>query len=365
MKPRLNHFRKKGDKPKRSELQSYEKSRIIGNIARDIVHDSKNQDPLLAESTTSSKKLGDSKDKPTDSSVLKKEVRSRNLIERKAYGMLSQRLPKFPAYREAFAQSGIPIIYESYLATGLLLSSIISVPAFIVSLLLELRFISNPSFDLSILGSVILGGIVFASSLLLWLSYPLQRRRSFKSRLENQLAYSFGVMGALSAAGMYIDRLFESLATSESNPVLGELARRFLRDVRIFGLDSESALKEVARHSPSSTFSKMLNSFAVALRTTGSIHDLVMFESSRLLQEKRDKLKKTTGNLAVMAELYITLVVVGPIIFIVMLAIFGLLPTGGLPDPVLLINLIVFLGIPVLSAVMLILLDSTVERTGS
>ena len=62
-----------------------------------------------------------------------------------------------------------------------------------------------------------------------------------------------------------------------------------------------------------------------------------------------------------MAELYITLVVVGPIIFIVMLSIFGLLPTGGgLPDPILLINIIVFLGIPVLSVVFILLLDSVV-----
>ena len=34
-----------------------------------------------------------------------------------------------------------------------------------------------------------------------------------------------------------------------------------------------------------------------------------------------------------MAELYITIVVVGPIIFIVMMAIFGLLPAEGFPSP--------------------------------
>ncbi len=64
-----------------------------------------------------------------------------------------------------------------------------------------------------------------------------------------------------------------------------------------------------------------------------------------------------------MSELYITLVIVGPMIFIAMLAIFGLLPSRGLPDPIILINLIVLLVIPVLSILFILLLDSHVEKT--
>ncbi len=367
MKVQLRNLfsRKKGD---RGNLKT--PADVGSNLQSDII---KRDIGLDNRDLRESAAIGGTKGAKTESSSTERSkrtrkedaIKSRNFLERLAYGILSSRLPKFTGYREEFEQSGIPIIYESYLSTGLLLGSIVSIPAFIVSLFLEIRFIPRASLPFSVLGSVILAGIVFAISLLLWLVYPLYRRRSFKSRLENQLAYSFGVMGALSAAGMFIDRLFESLSTSESNPVLADLSRRFLRNVRVFGLDSESALKEVAAHSPSKAFSTMLNSIAVALRTTGSIHDLVMFESSRLLQDKRDKLKKITGNLAVMAELYITLVVVGPIIFIVMMAIFGLLPAGGLPDPVIMIDLIVFLGIPALSVVMLILLDSTVGGTGS
>lgn len=340
--------------------------RIILNNERDIVHDDaqgigstgKSSPIRLAGKQETSQSGG------TEGNIEYK-VKARNVIERSAYSILSRRLPKLPGYREAFEQSDISMIYESYLSTGLLLSCIASVPTFVVSLLLELKLIQGASLTLSIFGSLILGGTIFAVALLLWLIYPLQRRKTFKSRLENQLAYSFGVIGALSAAGMHVDRLFESLAASESNPVVAVLARRFLRNIRLFGLDSESALKEVAGHSPSQAFAKMLNSMAVALKTTGSFHNLVVFESSRLLEQKRGALKKTTGNLAVMAELYITLVVVGPIIFIVMLSIFGLLPSGGLPNPILLINVIVFLGIPSLSVVVLILLDAVAGKTNT
>jgi len=289
-------------------------------------------------------------------------VRSRNAFERAAYNLLSSRLPSFNEFKEGYGQSGIPLIFEAYISTGFLLSILLTIPTFAISFIVEIKVFPHSQIILSVLGSAILSATVFGIALVLWLSYPLIRRRSYKSRLENQLAYSFGILGVLAAAGMNLERLFERIASSESNPVLADLAKRFLRDIKVFGLDTETALTEVAQHSPSEQFSKMLDSISVAHKTTGSIHDLVMFESARLLQEKRDKLRKTIGSLAVMAELYITIVVVGPIIFIVMMAIFGLLPAGGLPDPISIINLIVFIGIPVLSVMFILLLDSVVSK---
>ena len=291
-----------------------------------------------------------------------KQIARLNSFQKFAYFHLSPSLPTLPGYREAYEQAGLPLIYESYLSTALFLSFIAFIPTFALSLLFENRLLKVPLLY-SAIGSVVLGFVAFAVSLLVWLLYPLERRRSFKSKLERQLAYSFGILGALAAAGIGVDRLFERLAASETNPVVAELARRFLRDVKVFGLDIESALREVAAHSPSLAFSKMLESMAVAFRTTGSMHDLVMFESNRLFAEKKDTLKKSVNDLAVMAELYITLVVVGPIIFIVMLTIFTILPSSGnIPSPVLLINILIFIGIPSISVAFTLFLDSMVGR---
>ncbi len=290
-------------------------------------------------------------------------VVSKNPITDFSYKLLAKRIPEMLEYRQVYEQAGLPLVFEAYLSTGFFAGFLVIVPTFLMSFFLELHFFPHAAIGFPLLGSAVLGIVSFAITLLVWLSYPILRRRNFKSALENRLAYSFGILGVLAAAGMTLDRLFERIADSESNPVLADLAKRFLRNVRLFGMDSDSALKEVARHSPSQAFSGMLDSIAVAYKTTGSIHDLVMFESSRLLSEKSDNLRRVIASLAVMAELYITLVVVGPIIFIVMLSIFGLLPTGGLPDPILLINLIVFLGIPVLSIFFILLLDTVVGKT--
>ena len=324
----------------------------------------KEQKKKLSPSIGFSRKEKESKKPKEKKSEEEKEaeIPKRSVLQRFAYDTLSSRLPGFTGFRDSYGQSGIPVIFEAYVSYGFLLSGIATIPAFVISLLLEIKLFPRAPPALSIIASLVLAAVVLGLAFVLWLAYPLFRRRTYKSKLENQLAYSFGILGVLASAGMNMDRLFERIATSESNPVLADLARRFLRDVRVFGLDTQTALAEVAEHTPSEAFAKMLGSMAVAQKTTGSIHDLVMFESVRLLQEKKDKLHKTTGSLAVMAELYITLVVVGPIIFIVMMAIFGLLPSSNLPPPILIINLIVFLGIPVLSVMFVLLLDSVVSK---
>lgn len=289
-------------------------------------------------------------------------VKSRSAIERFAYRVFAGRLPQIADYRERYALSGIPVIYEAYMSTSILISLIATVPAFSISFFIE-YFIANRPLGLLLIGSLALAAIVFGIALISCVLYPLLKVRSQSTKLESRLTYSFGILGVLSAAGISLDRLFEKIAISESNPALADLARRFLRNVRIFGLDSETALREVADHSPSRLFAKMLQSISVAYKTSGTIEDLVKFESSRLLQEKKDGLRKTVSSLSVLAELYITLVVVGPIIFIVMMSIFGLLPEGGLPDPVTVINVMVFFAIPLFSVMFILLLDSVVTKT--
>ncbi|HYB03294.1 MAG TPA: type II secretion system F family protein, partial [Nitrososphaerales archaeon] len=205
------------------------------------------------------------------------EIPKRSFLQKFAYNTLSSRLPGFTEFRDSYGQSGIPVIFEAYISYGFLLSGIASVPAFVISFLLEIKPFPRAPLALSIIGSFVLAAVVLGVAFVLWLAYPLLKRRTYKSKLENQLAYSFGILGVLASAGMNMDRLFERIATSESNPVLADLARRFLRNVRVFGLDTETALNEVAEHAPSEAFGKMLGSMAIAQKTTGSIHDLVMF----------------------------------------------------------------------------------------
>ena len=94
------------------------------------------------------------------------------------------------------------------------------------------------------------------------------------------------------------------------------------------------------------------------VKTSGDLKGLLTFETEKLLHAKREQLKKTLSTLIALGEIYITAMVLGPIVFIIMLTIlsvmgnvaFGLSPAEQL-------NLIVFFGLPILSAVIIVILN--------
>lgn len=286
-----------------------------------------------------------------------------NSFEAFAYEHFASRIPLFPGYREEFEQAGISQIYEAYIANALLGSALVSGVCFSFSLLV-IGLLNHVPLWISAIGAIILAPTGFAVSLFAWLLYPIQKRKGMKQSLENRLAYSIGILDVLSSAGIGVEELFERVSVLQTNPVLATLCKRFLRNIKVFGMDTASALREVSDHCPSTEFSKLLRSIEVAFQTRGSLHDLISFESQRLFAEKRDKLRKSSSDLSVMAELYISLVVVMPIFFVVMFVIFQLLPkVATLPPATLMTNLVIFIGVPVVSAVFVIILDSMVQST--
>jgi archaeal flagellar protein FlaJ len=284
-------------------------------------------------------------------------------FDRFAYSHLSRRVPRIPGFEAEYEQSGIQRIYKGYLSTAFLASFAVSIVALLGSIAV-VGLVTRIPVLISLLAAAVLAPTAFASSIFVWLLYPIHRKRSMRQGLENQLAYSVGILGVLSSSGIGVEELFERISMLQTDPVLESLSKRFIRNIKVFGMDTASALREVADHCPSVEFTKLLHNIEVAFQTRGSLRDLISFESQRLFAEKQDKLKKSGNDLSVMAELYISLVVVMPIFFIVMFVIFQLLPTvTTLPPATLLTNVLLFIGVPVVSVVFIVILDSIIQRT--
>jgi flagellar protein FlaJ len=77
------------------------------------------------------------------------------------------------------------------------------------------------------------------------------------------------------------------------------------------------------------------------------------------MELKKLALKRFSDNLGVLAEFYVTLMVAGSLIFVVMLAVMSMLGGGGFGflDSRLLLQLLTYIGLPVGSAVFLVILD--------
>jgi len=275
----------------------------------------------------------------------------------KMFGKITRRFT-FGAFKDVYQRSGIRSSYEIYVAHMFFASSTAFVSALVVGALLHrpLFSLTSPWYYVAVLS---FSYIVTMTVSIAFIMYPVHRQGQRKRGIDANLVYTAGYMGVLSAGGIPIERIFERVADVEQHAPIRTLTQRLITNIKMFGLDVSSSLRDITLHSPSEAFSKLLTGITNTVKTSGDLTSLLTFETERLLHAKREQLKKTLGTLTVLGEVYITAIVMGPIVFIVMLTIlsimgnivFGLSPAEQL-------NLLVFFGLPAVSAVFIVVLNS-------
>jgi archaellum biogenesis protein FlaJ (TadC family) len=122
-------------------------------------------------------------------------------------------------------------------------------------------------------------------------------------------------------------------------------------------------LKDIAIISPSKILAKEIEGIRTTIATSGDLKTLLLYEVARQMQAKKEKLKSKLNTLVYIGELYVALMVITPTIFILIIAILSVLngsTLGG--SAVLQLNLIVFIGVPIMAAIFTVILDQTLGR---
>jgi archaeal flagellar protein FlaJ len=263
-------------------------------------------------------------------------------------------------FRFVYLTSGITRYLDDYLHRAQIIT-IASVPIFFLSSMLLLTLI-HWSLINTLLGAVattLIGSSITLSS---FIFYPYYRQHENMTRLEDGLIYFLSYMAVLSASGMSIERIIERIAEVEDNPPLLLLAKKFIMDIRLFGMDVRTALRDMSNTSPSKILSKQIESMRTALATSGDLKSLLVYEVDRQVQVKKEKLKAKINTLVYVGELYVALMVITPTIFIIVISVLSILGTSVGGGSIIQMNLIVFIGIPIMGGVFMLLLDQTLGR---
>lgn len=278
-----------------------------------------------------------------------------------AYQVMAERTARLlPLFRDMdvnLRKSGIKISFRAYVSLAILTSILLSVSALILVPSILLLILSLPLVSSLLFG---FGGSLFAGALTLTLFYvyPMYRADSSKRILEDNLPFTTGYMAILAGAGVPPDRMFRSLAEVDAPLAISEEAKNIVRDVELFGSDILSALESASDRTPSPRFRGLLEGFIATVHSGGSLTKYLRSQSRQYMKLKRIALSRFSDTLAVLAEFYVAMLVAGPLILVVMLAVMAMLGGGvGLLDPRLLLYLLTYLGIPVGSVVFLIILD--------
>lgn len=261
----------------------------------------------------------------------------------------------FKELRKTYEESGLRTIFSDYTRKVNIISALVFGVTMILSVAIN-EMLFNISINRNLISSLAISMSFGTISLIIGHVRPTYQRNQNKNYLENNLLYSLSYMSCLSSSGMSIEHIFRRVGEVEDNPPFKALINRFLVNVNLLGLDILSALNEMADHSPSKSLAKQIASIRSTIMTSGDLKNLLLYEVDRQLQKKRETLKNSVNTLVYVGEIYVTMMVVTPVLFILMITILSIM--GGMgTGSVLQLNLIIFFGLPVMAAAFVIILD--------
>jgi len=272
-------------------------------------------------------------------------------------------LPLFRDVDSNLCRSGLMISFKAYVSLSILgtlfasILTLIVVPLISISIL-RLSLYSSMLFGLGI------GLLVGASTAIGFYVYPIYRADNLKRTLEDGLPFTTGYMEIMAGAGVPPYRIFRSLAQIDAPLAVSREARVITRDVELFGFDVISALEAASKRSPSDKFRELLEGFIATVRSGGNLTSYLRTRSRQYMKLNRIALRKFSDTLGVLSEFYVTMLVAGPLILVVMLGVMAMLGGNwsGIFNSQFLLYLLTYLGIPIGSIMFLIILDAVSPR---
>ncbi|MBN1358541.1 type II secretion system F family protein [Candidatus Bathyarchaeota archaeon] len=281
-----------------------------------------------------------------------------------AYQVMGDKTARFmPLFQDldlALQQSGLRINFKAYVSLTVLASLLITVAVAVVVPVL-LFFVSNMSLSSALMFGF--GGSLFtcAFTVIGFYLYPVYHADKHKRDLEDELPFTTGYMAILANAGVAPEKVFHSLANLNQPLAASTEAKEIVKNINLFGLDIISALEKASSRTPSEKFRDTLEGIISTIHTGGNLGGFLREKFKTAMKLKKLSLKKYSDSLSVLSEVYVALLLTGPLLLVIMVSVMSVLGGGGigLLSPELLLSLLTYLLIPVCAVIFLIILDST------
>jgi flagellar protein FlaJ len=265
-------------------------------------------------------------------------------------------LPYFADLGSSLQKAGLKISFQSYVSLMLFLSGLSFAAGLgttlAVAALLALPILLTAIFAIG--ASLLSGALVFG----VLYGLPAFLATSRRKRMDLELPYVASHMSILAAAGMPPARMFKLLEDSSTTPQVASEANEIVRDVEMLGNDIITALEAERARSPSSVFAEILEGLVATIRSGGNMKNYLLDVTRAMMDLRRIAAKQLVESLSSFAEVYVTLMVVFPLLIIVMFSVMALIGGGlGGVSVTMLMALVTYLIIPLCGGAVVVMLD--------
>ena len=282
-----------------------------------------------------------------------------------SYNLLGKRIarmvPFFDDLRPTLLRSGKKIHFEAYVSLIVLTSMIAFVGGFAAITIIGLVF--HGEILVILLIALASGLISGATGFGVMYAMPGSAADSRKRNLDEELAYSMSQMAVLAAAGLPPERLFRSIAVSDEESAIRDEAQTTLRDVDMLGYDLLTALSNARDRSPSKQYADFLEGFTATVRSGGDLKKYLLSSAKEIMELRRIAAKQLIEVLGMLAEAYVSMLVVFPLILLIMFSVMGMVGgnVGGM-SVFSIMAIVTYALIPLLAVMMIVLLDTVMPR---
>lgn len=260
----------------------------------------------------------------------------------------------FESLRPKLSKANIEITLPEYISM-ILISSLISllVSIFVIGGLMVL--------SMGISGMVIglaLGLVAAVVTTASFYFYPILIVSSRASKIRDTLPFATMYLSTLAGTGTPLPQIFKNLSEVDEYGEVSKEAEKISRDIETFGMDVNEALERAANRTPSEDFKELMWGMNHILTTGGSLREFLKQRSDKLMDDYQRRIEEFAKNLSLLVEMYITVIIVGSIIFTSMSAVISSFSPNMSPN--LLVNVqvaAIFFGLPVISGMFIILVD--------
>jgi flagellar protein FlaJ len=270
-------------------------------------------------------------------------------------------LPHFEDLQSKLLKSGMKVSFPAYVSFVIFSSLLVFLGVFLAITILGA--ISKVFGVILLAVAAAVGTLLGVAAFSFTYYYPSLIADSKRRQLDEELPFAVSQMGVLAIAGIAPERIFRSLMTSGYRSVVQNQARDMVRDIDLFGADFLSALESAMERSPSKLFSDVLDGFLAAVKTGGDLKGYLLSSVRSLMETRRILAKQLIDTLGMLAETYVSILVVFPITLMIVFSVIGMLSgsLGGVSILTVIVSL-TYVVIPALAIAMIILLDAIIPK---
>jgi flagellar protein FlaJ len=151
--------------------------------------------------------------------------------------------------------------------------------------------------------------------------YPKTLIQSRARAIKNEIPFALVHMASVAGSGARLIDIFAMLLESKEYEALSGEIKRIINYVNLLGYNLTTALKAVAKDTPSEEFKETLSGIVNIIETGGDLKQYLKDKSNDSLNDYKLVRKRYVETIGTYSEIYTAILIVAPLLFIVILTI--------------------------------------------